>query len=460
MHQAPASSEFIENITYDDLTIGRSACLVRRLSVDDILAFAAISGDVNPAHVDAEYAENTLFHGVIAHGMWGGALISTLLGASFPGPGTIYVEQSLRFLRPMRIGDTLTVQASVVARDDQKKRVTLDCQIANQQGVTVISGTAVVIAPVSKVRRPRVAMPQLQLFDPHARWQALLAQVKGWPALSCAFVHPCHGFSLQAALDARELGLLQPVLVGPRAKILAAAEAAGLDIRDLPIHDAPHSHAACELALDMAQSGQVAALFKGSVQAQELMHALLARPALLSKYRLSHIVRFDLPGRLQPLLLTDAGINVAPDLMIKADIVQNAIRLAQAYGVPTPKVAILAAQDTININLPSTLDAAALCKMAERGQISGADLDGPLDLGQVLSQAAEDAVDILLAPDLESAHLLARQWQTQAGAMHSGLVLGARIPVILCDDSAGPRSASASAALAQLLNRHLLQYGI
>ncbi|MBZ4211769.1 MAG: MaoC family dehydratase N-terminal domain-containing protein, partial [Rhodoferax sp.] len=171
----PLNTDLIENVTFDEITLGQSARLLRTLTLADIQAFAAVSGDTNPAHLDAKYANDTLFHGVIAHGMWGGALISALLGTQFPGPGTIYLDQVLHFTKPVRVGDTLTVTATVVSKDEAKKSVELDCQVLNQKGERVLHGTARVLAPTEKVRLAHVAAPQIQLFDPEARFKELLA---------------------------------------------------------------------------------------------------------------------------------------------------------------------------------------------------------------------------------------------------------------------------------------------
>ena len=181
--------DMIENVTFDELQIGQTARLVRTLSQDDIRAFAAVSGDTNPAHLDQAYADASMFHGVIAHGMWGGALISAVLGTTLPGPGTIYMEQSLRFSRPVRIGDTLTVTVTVLTKEPEKKRVELDCVVTNQHGDKVLSGVAKVLAPTEKVRQPRIHAPHIQLFDPEARLKALLAQGQGLSAVRCGVVH-------------------------------------------------------------------------------------------------------------------------------------------------------------------------------------------------------------------------------------------------------------------------------
>jgi phosphate acetyltransferase len=454
------SNEFIENVIYDEITVGQSARLLRTLTLTDIQAFAAVSGDTNPAHLNAEYANDTLFHGVIAHGMWGGALISALLGTQFPGPGTIYLEQVLHFTKPVRIGDTLTVTATVLSKDDAKKRVELDCQVVNQKGDCVLHGTAKVIAPAVKVRLPRVSAPLIQLFDPEARFKDLLAMNKGLEAVRCAVVHPCDVESLTGAMDSARYGLIIPVLIGPEVRIRHLAQEAGIDLTGVEIISVPHSHAAAEKAADLAASGNVEVLMKGSLHTDEMIHAVLARPALRTGRRMSHVFRFDVPLYPKPLLITDAALNIHPTLQEKVDIVQNAIDFARIMGVATPKVAILSAVETVNPNIPSTLDAAALCKMADRGQIKGGVLDGPLAFDNAISLHAaqikhiESAVagdaDILMVPDLESGNMLAKQLEYLAGASGSGLVLGARVPIALTSRADGPMTRVASALLAQL----------
>ncbi|MDP1998178.1 MAG: bifunctional enoyl-CoA hydratase/phosphate acetyltransferase [Rhodoferax sp.] len=454
------NTDMIENVTYDEISVGQSARLLRTLTLADIQAFAAVSGDTNPAHLNAEYANDTLFHGVIAHGMWGGALISALLGTQFPGPGTIYLEQVLHFTKPVRIGDTLTVTATVLTKDDAKKRLELDCQVVNQKGDRVLHGTAKVLAPSVKVRLPRVNAPLIQLFDPEARFKELLARSKGLEAVRCAVVHPCDAESLSGAMDSARYGLIVPVLIGPEVRIRHLAQEAGIDLTGVEIISVPHSHAAAEKAADMAANGEVEVLMKGSLHTDELIHSVLARPALRTGRRMSHVFRFDVPLYPKPLLITDAALNITPSLQEKVDIIQNAIDFARIMGIETPKVAILAAVETVNPNMPSTIDAAALCKMADRGQIRGAILDGPLAFDNAISLHAakvkhiESAVagdaDILVVPDLESGNMLAKQLEYLAGASGSGLVLGARVPIALTSRADGPMTRVASALLAQL----------
>ena len=457
MNFAP-HTELIENVTFDEITLGQSARLLRTLTLADIQAFAAVSGDTNPAHLDAKYANDTLFHGVIAHGMWGGALISALLGTKFPGPGTIYLDQMLHFTKPVRIGDTLTVTVTVLSKDDAKKSVELDCQVLNQKGERVLHGTAKVLAPTVKVVLPHVAGPQIQLFDPQARFNELLARGAGLEAVRCAVVHPCDAGSLSGAMDSARYGLIIPVLIGPEKRIRQLAEQAEIDLHGIQIIAVEHSHAAAERAAEMAVNNEVEILMKGSLHTDELVHAVLLRPQLRTGRRMSHVFRFDIPLYSKPLLITDAALNIRPTLQEKVDIIQNAIDFARVMGVKTPKVAILSAVETVNPNIPSTLDAAALCKMAERGQIKGGVLDGPLAFDNAISAHAAQVkniksvvagdADILAVPDLESGNMLAKQLEYLAGASGAGLVLGARVPIALTSRADGPMNRVASALLA------------
>jgi phosphate acetyltransferase len=317
-----------------------------------------------------------------------------------------------------------------------------------------------VLAPAEKVRLPRVNAPQIQLFDPQARFNELLAQGAGLAAVRCAVVHPCDAGSLSGAMDSARYGLIVPVLIGPQGRIRQIAKEAGIELGDTEIISVPHSHAAAETAADMAVNGEVEILMKGSLHTDELIHAVLTRPKLRTGRRVSHVFRFDIPLYRKPLLITDAALNIRPSLPEKVDIIQNAIDFARILGVKTPKVAILSAVETVNPNIPSTLDAAALCKMAERGQIKGGVLDGPLAFDNAISAHAAQVkhiksavagdVDILAVPDLESGNMLAKQLEYLAGASGAGLVLGARVPIALTSRADGPMNRVSSALLALL----------
>ena len=456
--------DFIENKTFEEIQVGDTAQISRVLTIQDIQLFAVMSGDINPAHVDPEYARDSRFHEVIAHGMWGAALISSVLGTYFPGPGTIYSSQSLQFLRPVRLGDTVTVRVTVAEKLAHGNRLILGCRCTNQYDLEVIDGTAEVIAPTEKVHRARIPLPQVQLIDKDRYYHRLIEGVSDLPAIRVAVVHAVDAESIRGAVQAAAAGMIVPVWIGPRARILAAAEEAGLDISKDEIIDVRHSHAAAEYAATMARNGDVAALMKGSLHTDELMSAVLAHDAgLRTARRVSHVFLMDVPRYPRPLLITDAAINIAPDLLAKRDIVQNAIDLAQALGIVMPKVAILSAVETVNNKLQSTLDAAALCKMADRGQITGGVLDGPLAFDNAISEQAAAAksiqsnvagrADILLVPDLESGNMLAKQLQYFADAQSAGIVLGARVPIILTSRADDAHVRMASCAVAQLLIR-------
>ncbi len=450
-------NELIENFTFDEISIGQSARLLRTLTLGDIEAFAAVSGDTNPAHLDEAYANDTLFHGVIAHGMWSGALISALLGTQFPGPGTIYQDQALHFVKPVRVGDTLTVTVTVTARYPANGSIELDCQVVNQRGDCVLSGKAKVMAPTVKVRLPRVVAPRIQLFDPQARFKDLLSMSSQLAPVRCAVVHPCDEGSLSGAMDSARYGLIVPVLIGPEIRIRHVAEEAGIDLHGAEIINQPHSHAAAEKAAELADAGEVEMLMKGSLHTDELIAAVLAVRSLRTGRRMSHVFRFDVPLYHKPLLITDAALNIRPTLQEKVDIIQNAIDFARIMGVKVPKVAILSAVETVNPNIPSTLDAAALCKMASRGQITGGVLDGPLAFDNAISMQAAQIkhiksdvaghADIMAVPDLESGNMLAKQLEYLAGASGSGIVLGARVPIALTSRAEGPSNRVASALL-------------
>ncbi|MEZ5938241.1 MAG: bifunctional enoyl-CoA hydratase/phosphate acetyltransferase [Hyphomonadaceae bacterium] len=451
---------YIENRTYDELKVGDCAEIKRTLREQDIELFAVMSGDINPAHVDPEYAKGDRFHKVIAHGMWGGALISAVLGTELPGPGTVYLHQSLNFHTPVGVGDVVRVRVTV-----REKRpnghVILDCLCVNQEGEDVIVGEAEVIAPTVKVRRPGATLPEVHLHERGERFRELTERALRFPPLPTAVVHPCDAASITGAVEAAAQKLIAPVLVGPEAKVRKAAEAAGLDISGFELIDAPHSHAAAAQAAALARDGRVSAIMKGALHTDEVMGAIVKSDSgLRTERRMSHVFVFDVPHYEKLLLITDAAINIEPDLDAKKDIVQNAIDLARACGIPAPKVAILSAVETVYPKIRSTVEAAALCKMADRGQIKGGVLDGPLAFDNAISRDAAatkgivspvaGVADILLAPDLASGNMVSKQLVYLSGADGAGLVMGARVPVILTSRADGVLARTTSCALAQL----------
>lgn len=294
------------------------------------------------------------------------------------------------------------------------------------------------------------------------KYERLLARCEFLAPVPTAVAHPCEASALQGAVEAAQKNLIAPLLVGPANKIAEIAESAKIDLGNLTIVDAPHSHASATKAVELIREGKAEILMKGSLHTDELMSAVVSREGgLRTARRISHVFVMDVPTYHKVLLVTDGAINIAPTLEDKVDICQNAIDLAISLGLERPKVAILAAVETVNSKMPATLDAAALCKMAERGQITNAILDGPLAFDNAIStQAAEtkgikSAVagdpDILLAPDLEAGNILAKQLSFLANADSAGMVLGARVPVILTSRADSVRSRIASCAVAKLV---------
>ena len=296
------------------------------------------------------------------------------------------------------------------------------------------------------------------------QYQRLVRQSKGLEPIRTAVVHPVDAVSLLGAIEAAKAELIVPVLIGPEAKIRGAAEQAKLDLSGYELVATEHSHAAAAQAVALARDHKVEALMKGSLHTDEFMGAIVGEEKLRTDRRMSHVFVIDAPGYPRPLFVTDAAINIYPTLEDKGDIIQNAIGLAHALGLELPKVAILSAVETISPKIKSTLDAAALCKMADRGQITGGILDGPLAFDNAVSEEAAKTkgivspvagrADIFVVPDLEAGNMLAKQLEYLAEAQVAGIVLGARVPIILTSRADKTMARLASCAIALLLARH------
>lgn len=296
----------------------------------------------------------------------------------------------------------------------------------------------------------------------HEKYERLVAAAQRLSPLPTAVAQPCDESSLRGAIEARDAGLITPILVGPKAKIIDIARTIGLNLDGLEIIDVPHSHAAAAKAVDVVRSGKAELLMKGSLHSDELLGAVTNRETgLRTARRISHVFVMDVPTHSQTLFVTDAAVNIAPDLMAKRDIVQNAIDLYTALGLGKPKVAILSAVETVTTAIPSTIEAAALCKMADRGQITGGELDGPLAFDNAISLAAARVkgikspvaghAQILVVPDLEAGNMLAKNLTFISNADAAGIVLGARVPIILTSRADNVRTRLASCAVAKLL---------
>jgi phosphate acetyltransferase/phosphate butyryltransferase len=441
---------FAADPPFGGIAIDDEIALERSLTAADLRLFAALAGEALHA---AEIASASADNGV-ARTLWASTLVSHLLGSHFPGARLL--TQSMSFQAPLQVGDTLAVRLRVKAQDAARGEYVLACSCRGAQGAIVADGELRIAAAAS------AAQARVRLPGADGAGLDLLQRARPLGAIRIAVVHPCDELSLAATLEARQAGLIDPILIAPRAKLEAVAHKAGLDIGGLAIDDVPHSHAAAARGAALAASGEVEALMKGSLHTDELMTAVVAREAgLRTARRISHAYLMQTPAYPRPFIITDAAINIAPTLEDKADIVRNAIDLAHVIGVALPRVAILAAVETVNVRMPATLDAAALCKMADRGQIEGGVLDGPLAFDNAISADAArtkgivssvaGAADVLVVPDLESGNLLAKQLEFLGGASSAGIVLGARVPIVLTSRADSRETRIASCALATLV---------
>lgn len=447
--------DMVENRTFDEIAAGDSTMMRRTLVQQDIDLLAVISGGAMPG--------GSLVGGGAAPGPLVTGLLSLLLATELPGPGTVMTAQELSFHSGVAAGDTLLLSLEVLEREPSTRELVLACTCRTDTGRVIASGRVRVQAPKEKIRRPRAELPDIRMSR-HERFRALMAEAASAVPPVAAVAHPCSASAIAAVAEAADAGIIEPVLVGARKKIEQAAAEAGVALDRFRLVEALHSHAAAEEAVALVRCGEASLLMKGSLHTDELLRAVLDRAkGLRTERRLSHVYLMDVPGHPRPLLVTDAAVNIAPDLAIKRDIIQNAIDLAHAMGIALPKVAILSAVETINPKLASTLDAAALCKMAERGQITGGLVDGPLAFDNAVNlQAAREKgivspvageADILVVPDLEAGNILAKQLTFLAGADAAGVVLGARVPIILTSRADAERTRLASCAVAAKLAR-------
>ena len=444
---------YLEGLTFEELAIGRTATATHRLA--DVEAAEAAAGD--EAAAGSEPAEQGLRESAAADLVW------RLIAAELPGPGTTWVHRELDFHGALAPRGEVTVSVEVAEKDRETGHVVLACECADEQGNVALSGRAVVVPPRQRVRRRRSAAPKTPSRGQRGdRLREIIDAASALAPLPMAVVHPVDAASLAGAARAAEAGLVEPLLVGPERRIRRAAEEAEVDIEGFPLFDTEHSHESARRAVGLVRSGEARALLKGKLHTDELMDAVLAAEAgLRTGRRISHVFVMDVPDYDRPLLITDAAVNIAPSLDDKVDILRNAIDLALALGIREPRAAILCAVETVSSSMPCTVEAAALCKMADRGQIDGARVDGPLafdnavDLEAARTKGIRSEVagraNILLAPDLEAGNMLAKQLEYMAGAQAAGIVVGARVPVALTSRADDEISRMASCAVASLL---------
>jgi phosphotransacetylase/acyl dehydratase len=448
------------NQTYDEIAIGATVTLSRRLSRTDVEALTLVCGDLDPFHVEGVEQPAATPAELMVEAAGAVALASAMLNRRLPGPGTRILSHSLSFRGDVAVGDALEGTLTALEKRPDGREIVFDCRI-RRGDEELVGGTITVAAPAARLRYAETATPEV-LLRRNDGFAPLFARCQGLPPVPCAIVHPCDRDSLLGPLEAARRGIIEPILVGPESRIRAVAAAEGVDLTPFRIVDAEHSHAAARQAVAMVRAGEAEALMKGSLHTDELMSAVVdSATGLRTERRVSHVFIMDVPTYPRLLLLTDAAINIAPSARDKADICQNAIDLGRVLGITEPRVAILAAVETVNPVMQSTVDAAMLCKMADRGQITGGILDGPLAFDNAVSEEAARTkriispvagrADILLLPDLEAGNMVAKQLQYLAGADSAGIVLGARVPIVLTSRADTVRTRLASTVVLALL---------
>ncbi len=447
------------NRTFDELQPGERAEVRRLVTADDLYIYAVSSGNFNPMHLPHADLDGDGTPERVAPGMFVASLISGVLGTQMPGPGTLYRRQVLDFHARAHAGEELLCRVEVLEKHaDGTVRLSTEVRRIADDAL-ILSGEAEVQAPVQKFDRDGIEIPGL-LVQNHRHFEALLDRAHPLPALPTAVVCPDEANSLGGALLAAKESLITPILIGSAAAIRAAARTIGADLAGIEVIDIEGDVAAAARACALVHEGRAAAVMKGHLHTEDLLRPMLDKEGgLRAGRRLTHVFLMDVPGLPGPLMVTDAAINIAPDLVTKVDICQNAIDLALALGME-PRVGVLSAVETVNPAIQSSIDAALLSKMAERGQITGAPVDGPLAMDNAVDIAAARTkglkgrvagrANILVVPGIDAGNMLAKQLAFVSHAESAGLVLGAKVPVILNSRADSVMSRLASCAVAAL----------
>jgi phosphotransacetylase len=429
----------VQNKTFDELRVGDTASVQRSLQARDIRAWAAAFGDVDPC---TEAGDLQSAAGIVT------AILASLVGSALPGPGSTIRSTTVQVRAALPIDAVLTAQ--LVVREKRADLVILAGQCTDPAGNLVATAMLEVVAPTTRQRREL----------PEHRLEGLLERCHGLKPMLTGVVHPCSAEALSGAVEAAAAGLIVPVLFGPEEKLRQVAAAAQLDLSGCRIVATEGAEDSAQKAAMAAGAGDVQALMKGSLHTDVLLHAIMQKEAKLRTGRLlSHCVMMSVPTYARRVVITDAALNIAPDTDQKRDICQNAIGFALALGVVLPKVAVLAAVEMVNTKMPASLDGAILAKMADRRQIVGGIVDGPLDLDAAVDAAAArikhisspvaGIADVLLVPNIEAGNMVYKNLAFMADAQVAGLVVGARVPVVLTSraDTAEARRFSAAAAV-------------
>ncbi|MGF1528803.1 MAG: bifunctional enoyl-CoA hydratase/phosphate acetyltransferase [Candidatus Competibacterales bacterium] len=450
----------VENRPFDELQVGDEAELPRTCTEDDFYVFANASGNHNPLHLIRHDDAADGAQEPIAPSIWVGSLISAVLGNLLPGAGTIYRKQTFEFFDRAHAGEDLIAKVRVIEKhaNGDVSLATTVTRVSDQ--ATIVTGEAVVTAPRQKMTFDDLEVPGL-VVQRHRHFDALLERVAPLPPIKTVVIAPEEPNSLGGALLAREHTIIEPILVGDQAKIESAAAEIAADLQGVKIVHAPGHAAAAAAGVSLVNDGQAQAVMKGHLHTDDLLRAALKREGgLRGGRRFTHVFVMDVPGLPHLLLITDAAINIEPDLTTKIDIVQNAIDVAISLGIDQPKVGVLSAVETVNPQIASSVDAALLSKMAERGQIKGGLVDGPLAMDNAvdlsaartkgISSQVAGRAEILVVPNLDSGNMLSKQLSYIAKAEGAGVVMGAKVPIILTSRADDERSRLASCAVAAL----------
>ncbi len=447
------------NRTLDEIQPGDMAEVRRLITADDLYVFAAASGNFNPMHLTDSDLDGDGSQERVAPGMFVGSLISAVLGTQLPGPGTLYLRQTLEFHARAHAGDEVVASVKVLDKteDGAVRLATTVTRVSDD--ALILKGEAIVQAPKVKFDRSDLDVPGL-VVQRHRHFEALLECARPLPALPTAVVCPDDANSLGGAMLAARESIIAPILVGRAAAIAALAAELSLDLSGIEIINVADDAAAAIMACKLVHEGRAAAVMKGHLHTDDMLKPMLDKASgLRVGRRFTHIYVMDVPGQPEPILVTDAAINIVPDLATKVDICQNAIDLALSLGMD-PRVGVLSAVETVNPAIQSSIDAALLSKMADRGQIRGGQVEGPLamdnavDMGAARTKGLKGSVagraNILVVPGLDAGNMLAKQLAFISHAEGAGLVLGARVPVILNSRSDSPMSRLASCAVAAI----------
>ncbi len=447
------------NRTYEELNVGDAAELRRLVTADDLYFFAAASGNYNPMHLTDSDLDGDGKTERVAPGMFVASLISAVLGTRMPGAGTLYRRQVLDFHARAHAGEELLCRVEVLQKlpDGVLRLATTISRVSD--GALILSGEAEVQAPARKLELDEVEIPGM-IVQRHRHFEALLDRARPLPALPTAVVCPDEANSLGGALLAAKESIIAPILIGRAESIARAAAQTGADLAGVEIIDIAGDAEAAAKACALVHEGRAAAVMKGHLHTDDLLRPMLDKATgLRIGRRFTHVFVMDVPGQPEPIFVTDAAINIAPDLAAKVDICQNAIDLALSLGME-PRVGVLSAVETVNPAIQSSIDAALLSKMADRGQIRGGQVEGPLamdnavDIGAARTKGLKGNVagraNILVVPGLDAGNMLAKQLAFMSHAEGAGLLLGAKVPVILNSRSDSPMSRLASCAVAAI----------